>query len=104
MTNFCSKVFPVLFFIPYERINYPFLGIYIIKILKKYILLLFLLIKSNPIRQHSKVLYRYEVRRRGKTGKHRKVGVESSGFKLNLPIPHNETGGSTQGETMEPGG
>ena len=31
---------------------------------------------SNPSRQHSKVLYRWEVRRRGKIGKHGKVIVK----------------------------
>ena len=35
-----------------------------------------LLLLSNPSRQHSKVLYRWGVSRRGKTGNHRKVGVK----------------------------
>ena len=35
-----------------------------------------LLLKSNPSRKPSKVLYRSRVRRRGKTGKYRKLGVK----------------------------
>ena len=34
------------------------------------------LLRSNPGRQHSNALYRWEVRRRGKIGKHEKVEVK----------------------------
>ena len=53
---------------------------------------------SYPSRQHSKILYHWEVRRRGKTGKHRKVGVKRKWWVLaQPPIPHKETGGSYPG-------
>ena len=40
------------------------------------ILLLLLLLRSNPSRQHLKVLYRWGVGRIEKTGKHGKVRVK----------------------------
>ena len=54
-----------------------------------------LLLRSNPSRQYSKVLYRWRVWRRGKTGKHRKVRVKGKRWGLaQPPILHKELGGS----------
>ena len=58
------------------------------------------------IRQHSKVLYRWRVRRRGKSGKHTKVGVKRKWWVVALP-PHSPQGNGrqvSQGGTIEPGG
>ena len=57
--------------------------------------LLLLLLRSNPSWQRSKVLYRWGVRRRGKTGKHGKVGVKRKVWVLaHPPYSRKETGGS----------
>ena len=50
-------------------------------IINKYIylfiyLFIYILLKSSPSRQHSKVLYRWGIRRREQTGNHSKVGVK----------------------------
>ena len=46
---------------------------------------IYLLLRSNPSRQHSKVLYPWQVRRRVNTGKHGKVGVKRKGWVLAQP-------------------
>ena len=54
-----------------------------------------LLLKSNLSRQHSKVLYCWGVRRRGKTGNHRKVGVKREWWALAQP-PYSLQGNGRQ--------
>ena len=59
-----------------------------------------LLLRSNPSRQQSKVLYRWGVRRRGKTGKHRKVGEKKvMGFSSASLFPERKWKAVTQGGT-----
>ena len=48
-------------------------------------ILLFLLLRSNPSRQHSKLVYRLGLRRRGKTGKHGEVGMKRNWWVLVQP-------------------
>ena len=65
------------------------------------ILLLLLLLRNNPSRQYPKVLYRWEVRRRGKTEKHRKVRVKKKmvGVNLSSLFPAKEWEAVTQSGT-----
>ena len=49
------------------------------------LLLLLLLLRSNPSRQHLKLPYRCGVRRRGKAGKYKKVGVKRKWWGLGQP-------------------
>ena len=56
---------------------------------------------SNPSRQHSKALYRWGFRRRGKTGKHRKVGGKRKWRVLAQP-PYSPQGKGRQGPRVEP--
>ena len=65
-----------------------------------YILLL-LLLRSNPCRQHSKVLCRWGVSRRGKTGKHRKRRVKRKWGVLAQP-PYSPQGNGRQVPRVEP--
>ena len=56
---------------------------------------IFLLLRSNPSRQHVKVLYHWGARRKGKTGNHGKVGVETKWWVLaHPPYSPKEMGGS----------
>ena len=72
-----------------------------IKLIKK--LLLLLLLRSNPSRQHSKVLYRCRVRRRGKTGNHGKVGLKRKWWVL-VQSPYSRQGNERQSPRVEPWG
>ena len=47
---------------------------------------LLLLLRSNPSRQQSKVLYHWGVRKRGKTGKHGNVKVKRKWWVLTQPL------------------
>ena len=67
------------------------------------LLLLLLLLMSNSSRQHSKVLYRWEVRKRGKTGKQGKVGGRESGGFSSASLPPRKREAITQGGNIEPG-
>ena len=46
------------------------------KVCFHYLVKIILLLRSNPSRQHSKILYPWGVWRRGKEGKHGKVGMK----------------------------
>ena len=64
-----------------------------------------LLLRSNPSRHHSKILHRWGVRRRGKIGKHGKVGVKRVvGFSSASLFPTSKQEAVIQGGTMGPGG
>ena len=58
-----------------------------------------LLLRSNPSSQHSKALYHWEVRKRGKTGKHGKSRSEERvlGFSLTSLFPTRKRKAVTQG-------
>ena len=60
-----------------------------------------LLLMSNPIRQHSNLLYSWEVMRRGNIGKHRKVGVQRKWRVLAQP-PYSMQGNGRQSPRAEP--
>ena len=62
---------------------------------------IFLLLKSNPIRHHSEALYRWGLRKRGKTGKHEKVGVNRKWRVLAQP-PYSPQGSGKQSPRVEP--
>ena len=62
-----------------------------------YYLLLLLLLLCNPSRQHSEVLYRWGIRRRGKIGKHGKVEVKKKWWApAQPPYSSQGNGGSHQ--------
>ena len=59
---------------------------------------------GNPKRQHSKLLYRWGVRRRGKTGKHGEIEEENvATFSSASLFPARKGKAVSQGGTMEPG-
>ena len=61
------------------------------------------LLRSNASMQHSKVLYRWGVRRKGKMVKHRKVGVKRKWWVLAL-FPARKWEAVTQDGTIKPRG
>ena len=60
-----------------------------------------LLLKSNPSRQHSKALYLWGVRGRGKTGKHGKVGVTRK-WRVLAQLPYSPQENWSQSPSVEP--
>ena len=63
--------------------------------------MILLLLKSSPSREHSKVLYCLGVRKRGKTGNHRKVRVKRKWWVLAQP-PYSLQGNRRQSPRVEP--
>ena len=63
--------------------------------------LLLLLLRSNPSRQHSQVLYRWGFRRRGKTGKQGKIGGKRKWWLLDQS-PYSPQGNWKQSPKVEP--
>ena len=62
---------------------------------------LLLLLLSNPSRKHSKVLYRWGVRRRGKTGNHGKEAVKRKWWVL-TQNHYSPQGNGRQSPKVEP--
>ena len=56
---------------------------------------------SNPSRQHSKVLYRWGYRRRGKMGNNGKVGMKRKWWVL-AQLPYAPKGNRRQSPKVEP--
>ena len=98
-----KSIFLKLYFAEFGQVRLMLFQLRLIIIFLLLLLLSLLLLRSNPKKQHSKVIYRRVVRRGGKTGNHGKLGVEKVvGFSSASVFPERKREAVTQGETIEP--